>query len=123
MPTTKQKATQKAEPQTPAREAYLAVLGAGQLAIEQGRRVSGDVVTYAQRGRSSLDGTFKGLVKRGEQLEKSIRSSAATKRAVGQTKAARSQVKAATTSMRRAVSSSAQASKAAAGKLTSKKAS
>jgi hypothetical protein len=119
MPTT----TTKTEPETPARGAYLAALGASQLVIEAGRRVSGDVVTYAQGGRSSIDGTFRGLVERGARLEHSIRSSATTKRAVDQTKVARSRVKAATTSVRKAVSSSAQASKAAAGKLTSKKAS
>ena len=119
MPTT----TTKADPQTPARGAYLAVLGASQLVIEKGRQVSGDVVAYAQGGRSSLDGTYQGLVKRGERVAQSIRSSATTKRAVDQTKVARSQVKAATTSMRKAVSSSAQASKAAAAKLTSTKAS
>jgi hypothetical protein len=105
------------------RESYLATLGAGQLVVEKGRQVSGDVVAYAQGARRSLDGTLKGLVKRGEKLEKSIRSSAYTKRAIDQSKVARSQVKAATTSVRKAVTSSAQASRAAAGKAGSKKAS
>jgi hypothetical protein len=105
------------------RESYLATLGAGQLVFERGRQVSGDVIAYAQGGRKSLDGTFKSLVKRGEKVEKNIRKSAYTRRAMDQTKVARTQVKAATTSVRKAVSSSAEASKAAAEKLTAKKAS
>jgi hypothetical protein len=119
MPTT----TSNVDAQKLVRESYLATLGAGQLVIEKGRQVSGDVVAYAHGARKSLDGTFKGLVKRGEKLEKSIRSSAPTKRALEQSKVARSQVKAATTSVRKAMSTSAQASKAAAGKVTAKKAS
>ena len=119
MPTT----TSNSDAQKLIRESYLATLGAGQLVIENSRQVSGDVVAYAQGARKSLDGTFQGLVNRGEKLQRSIRTSAPTKRAVERSKVARSQVKAATTSVRKAVTSSAQASKAAAGKVTAKKAS
>jgi hypothetical protein len=119
MPTT----TSSPDAQKVLRESYLASLGAGQLVFEKGRKITGDVVVYAQGGRKSLDGTFRSLVKRGEKVEKSVRKSAYTRRAMDQTKVARTQVKAATTSVRKAVSSSAQASKAAAEKVTAKKAS
>jgi hypothetical protein len=119
MPTT----TSKPDAQKLVRRSYLATLGAGQLTIEKGRELSGNVVAYAQGGRKSLDGTFTRLVKRGEKLDKSIRTSAYTRRALDQSKVARSQVKAATTSVRKAVTSSTQASKAAADKMVARKAS
>ena len=70
-------------------------LGAGQLAIEKGRELSGKAVTTAQQRRAEMAKVYLDLAKRGEQLVKSIRISPYTQRAVEHPKIARGQVKAA----------------------------
>ena len=97
---------------------YLYVpLGAGQLLVEKTKSLSGKAFELAQHRRTSLARTYGDLAKRGEKLARSIRTSAATRRAFAQTKTARSHVRAATTSVRKAVGETAGATKAAAKKV------
>jgi hypothetical protein len=98
---------------------YLYVpLGAGQLFVEKTKTLSGKAFTLAKRRRKVAVRTYEDLAKRGEKLVKSIRTSAATKRAVDQTKTARSRVRAAATSVRKAVNETAGATKSAAKKVS-----
>ena len=100
-------------------DSYLYVpLGAGQLFVEKTRTLSKKAVDFAQDRRKDAFRTYEDLAKRGEKLAKSIRSSVATRRAVDQTKIAQSRIKAAATSVRKAVGETADATKAAARKVS-----
>lgn len=91
-------------------------LGAGQLAVQKAKELSGKALSLAQDRRKDLANAYKDLADRGERLAASIRRSAYTRRATEQTKVARGRVKAAATSVRKAVGATTEATKAAAAK-------
>jgi hypothetical protein len=76
---------------TVARESYLATLGAGQLALETGRKLSTTAARYARRGRSSAETTVRDLVRRGEKVLRTVRSSDVARRTATQARTIRSQ--------------------------------
>ncbi len=90
-------------------EVLLAVVGAGDLAVEKIKGV-------ARLDTTATQTYYRDLVKRGRGLTRTIKNSAPTKRAVAQTKTARSQIKAAATSIGKAVRADATATGAAARK-------
>ena len=94
-----------------------APLGAGELVIEKSRELSKKAWTRAMRDRKQLLKGYRGLARRGEKLVASVRTSAYTRRAVGQAKTARSQVKSAVTSVRKTGDATATATKAAVKKV------
>ena len=106
------KPSTRSAPLDPRTLAY-ASLGAGELAYETVREVSGKVISIVRNprdiqnvsGKLTIDVTkmVGDLAARGEKLVSSVKRSAYTKRAMSQTKIARSQVKAASTSVRKAV--------------------
>jgi NAD+--asparagine ADP-ribosyltransferase len=101
-----------------ARSALYAYLGAGQLLVDKTREFGSKAWALARRGREGAIESYKDLAARGEKLAKSIQRSSYTKQALEQSKVARSQVKAAATSVRKAVNSTADATRAAAKKVS-----
>ena len=87
-----------------AQEVFYAVVGAGDFALEKGRKFADHQTTQT---------FYKDFVKRGRAITTKVRGSATTNQAVAQTKAARSQVKAAATSVTKAVRINAKATKEA----------
>jgi len=101
----------------PKRALYIP-LGAGQLAADKAKELSGKVVDLAKSQRGAVVRFYDGLATRGEKLVESLRRSTYTRRAIDQTKVARTQVKAATTSVRKAAASTAKATAQAAKKVS-----
>jgi hypothetical protein len=131
---------------TEARKPLYAVVGAGDLAVENLRELPGDVVSKATtlipmttsivtelpgkvlglRGEvesraTALTGkafeAYGDLVERGQKLVGTIRRSPVTQQAEAQVKVAKSQAKAATTSATKAAKTTAKATSKAAGKV------
>lgn len=105
---------------TSPRSAMYAYLGAGQVAFEKTREVSGKVVSALRNPQDltiDLGKVYGDLSARGQEVAQSIRTSAYTRRAMDQTKLARSQIKAATTSVRKAVDTASVAAREAAKKV------
>jgi hypothetical protein len=89
-------------------DVLLAVVGAGDYAVEKVRnvgKVADPKVTHK---------LYRELVKRGRTVSTQVRNSGPSRRAVSQSKAARTQVKAAATSARKAFRADAQATRSAA---------
>jgi hypothetical protein len=93
-----------------------APLGAGDLVIEKSRQLSKTVWIRALKERKQLLKGYRNLARRGEKLVAGVRTSAYTRRAVGQARTARSQVASAVTSIRKTGGATATAGKAAANK-------
>jgi hypothetical protein len=116
---------------TEARKPLYAVVGAGDLAVENIKElptqlvaqattilpkttafvveIPGKLPTLVKGLRGEAFETYTGLVQRGEQLVRSIRRSSATQQAEAQIKVAKSQAKAATTSATKAAKATAKA--------------
>ncbi len=104
--------------------AMYASIGAGQVALEKARELSGRVAesalsarTHREEFRKSAFKAYGDLVHRGETLVGEIREAGYTKAAVSQTKTARRQVKAAATSVRKAVDAATEAARTAAHRV------
>ena len=109
---------------TEARKPLFAVVGAGDIAIENIKELPTQLVTQAvtfvpriTEIPSKAFSTYGGLVERGEKLVRSIRKSSATEKAGAQIKTAKTQVKAATTSATKAAKATAKAVDSAAEKI------
>jgi hypothetical protein len=117
MATTKTR-TKKYDTKKALSDYYLYVpLGAGQLLVEKTKSLSGKAFSIAKNRRKNVFRTYQDLANRGHKVAKSIRSSAATRQAMGQAKTARSRVRAAATSVRKAAGDTATATKVAAKKV------
>jgi hypothetical protein len=84
-----------------AQEVLYALVGASDFTVQKVRDLSKIDVKSSQE-------TYEDFVKRGKSLSTKVRSSAPTKRAIGQTKTAQTQVKAAATSVGKAIKLGAQ---------------
>ena len=109
---------------TEARKPLFAVVGAGDLAVENIKELPTQLATQAATfvpRLTTIPGkafqTYGGLVERGEQLVRSIRRGTATEKAEAQIKVAKTQAKAAATSATKAAKATAKAVDSAASKI------
>ncbi len=100
------------------RNALYATIGTGSFATERAKKLAERIQGYATDYRKWVSSNYRDLVRRGERITKSIRTSAPVKRAQSQTKTAQRQVKAATTSVRKALGANVEAVESAAKKVS-----
>ncbi len=102
---------------TEARKPLFAVVGAGDLAVENIKELPTQVVAISATLPGKAFELYGDLVQRGQKLVSTIRRSSATQQAEAQIKVAKAQAKAATTSATKAAKATAKAVDTAASKI------
>jgi hypothetical protein len=100
------------------KNALYATIGTGSFVSERAKKFADRIQGYATDYRKWVSSNYRDLVRRGERITRSIRSSAPVKRATSQTKTAQRQVKSATTSVRKALGANVDAVQASAKKVS-----